>query len=174
MVGRDVRDLTDWSTVPPAASLPYVWGQGGCALHHEGGGFAMGPGDWMWIDAGVAHRGENAPGSDFLTLFVSDDAVRDAGLDIAPIGAATQPAPEHLASTLTTLAALLLEGVPARHVERPALEALLDWVGTSFEPRDASARDPAVARVRALLRDDPRIRGPSRTWLRGSGSVRPS
>lgn len=58
MVGRDLRDVTHWSIVPPAASLTFAWGEGGCAVEFGGGGFQMTRGDWMWIDAGFAHRGE--------------------------------------------------------------------------------------------------------------------
>jgi len=141
--------------VPPAASLTFVWGQGGCTLDFEGGSFKMGPGDWMWIDSGFAHRGENAPGSDFLTVFIADQAVENAGLNLAPIGAATEPAPPELAGMLTALAALLLEGAPALSFERPALDALLDWIGTVFEPMELRAEDHAVRLARSVLKADP-------------------
>ncbi len=156
MVGRDLTDVEEWSIVPPAASLTFVWAAGGCTLYFDGGSLQMGPGDWMWIDSGFAHRGENAPGSNFLTVFFADELVREAGLDLAPIGARSQPAPKELADTLTTLAVLLLDGSPATSFEQPALDALLDYVGTVFEPNQpADATDDPIDRVRAILEADP-------------------
>ena len=156
MVGRSLTELQEWSIVPPAASLTFVWADGACSLFHEGGALQMGPGDWMWMDSGLAHRGENAPGSNFLTVFISDELVAEAGLDLAPIGVFSEAAPTELAATLTTLAVLLLDGTPTSSFERPALDALLDYIGTILPcaPR-APPTDHPVHRVRATLRSDP-------------------
>jgi len=156
MIGRDLRDVTSWSIVPPAASLTFTWGEGGCALEFGGGRLRMRPGDWMWIDAGFVHRGENLPGSDFLTVFIPDKYVTAAALHIAPIGAAAQRAPLELASMLTRLAVLLLDGASTRTIEAPFLDTILDWVGTTFEPQHAVSRhgEPA-SRAAAMLRDQP-------------------
>lgn len=156
MVGRDLRDVTTWSIVPPAASLTFTWGEGGCALEFGGGTLRMGPGDWMWIDAGFVHRGENLPGSDFLTVFIPEKYVKAASLHIAPIGAAAQRAPADLADLLTRLAALLLDGASTRAIEAPFLDTILDWVGTTFKPQDAVDRhDGPAFRAAAMLRDRP-------------------
>jgi len=155
MVGRSLTDIHEWSIVPPAASLTLVWGDGSCAISFEGGALQMGPGDWMWIDSGFAHRGENVPGSNFLTVFISDELVAEAGLDLAPIGACSQPAPKALADVLTILAVLLLDGKPTRAVERPALDVLLNYVGTVFEPGPDVAADMLVQRARVILDSDP-------------------
>jgi len=110
----------------------------------------------MWIDAGFAHEGENVPGSNFLTLFVSDAHVAEAGLDLAPVGACAQPAPRDLADTLTILAVLLLERRSTHAFERPALDVLLSHVGTVFEPRPSSdTADAAAQRARVILEADP-------------------
>ena len=155
MVGRDLTEVGRWEIVPPAASLTLAWGDGACSLLYDGGSLQMGPGDWMWIDSGFAHRGENVPGSNFLTVFISDDLVAEAGLDLAPIGACSEPAPKELADVLTILAVLLLDGKPTRAVERPALDVLLNYVGTVFEPRPDVAADVAVQRARVILDSDP-------------------
>jgi AraC-like DNA-binding protein len=155
MVGRDLTEVRRWSIVPPAASLTFVWGEGACSLFYDGGSLQMGPGDWMWIDSGFAHRGENVPGSNFLTVFISDELVAEAGLDLAPIGACSQPAPQKLAEVLTLLAVLLLDGKPTRAVEHPALDVLLNYVGTVFEPRPDVAADVPVQRARGILDSDP-------------------
>jgi len=154
MIGRDFRDVSTWSIVPPAASLTFAWGKGGCSLEFGGGRLRMRPGDWMWIDAGFVHRGENQPGSDFLTVFIPDQYVTAAALHIAPIGAAAQRAPSELASMLTCLAVLLLEGSSTRTIEAPFLDTILDWVGTTFEPHEAinGHSDPS-SRAAAMLRD---------------------
>ena len=70
MVGRELVDVTSWSIVPPDASLTLAWRAGGCSVEFAGGRFDIRPGECMWIDAGFAHRGENTPGSDFLTIFI--------------------------------------------------------------------------------------------------------
>ncbi|MBC7794867.1 MAG: helix-turn-helix transcriptional regulator [Clostridia bacterium] len=155
MVGRDLTDITGWSIVPPAASLTFVWDEGACLLFYDGGSLHMGPGDWMWIDSGFAHSGVNVPGSNFLTVFISDKLVAEAGLDLAPIGAWAQPAPKELAASLTTLAVLLLDRKPAKAFERPMLAALLDYVGTVFEPRQIFVVDSAVQQARSILDSDP-------------------
>ncbi len=161
MVGKGFTDLERWSTVPPAASLTFVWGTGGCSLYYEGGSLQMRPGDWMWVDAGFAHRGENLPGSDFLTVFLADHLVEEAGLNLAPVGAAAQPAPTEFAGMLTTLAVLLLDGTPARSFERPALDAILEYVGIVFEPKTQDPDlDGPLARARSLLKSDPLSRLP--------------
>ena len=154
MIGRDLRDVSSWSIVPPAASLTFAWGKGGCSLEFGGGRLRTRPGDWMWIDAGFAHRGENQPGSDFLTVFISDQYVNAAALHVAPIGAAAQRAPSELASMLTRLAVLLLDGVSTQTIEAPFLDTILDWVGTSFEPHEAgNRRGDLISRAAAMLRD---------------------
>lgn len=156
MVGRDLTEVSRWSIVPPAASLTFVWGEGACAVSYDGGSLHMGPGDWMWIDSGFAHHGENVPGSNFLTVFISDELVVEAGLDLAPIGACSQPAPKELAGILTTLAVLLLGGKPALAFERPALDVLLSYVGTVFAPKpEAAAADVPVERARVVLDSNP-------------------
>ena len=119
MIGRDFRDVSSWSIVPPAASLTFAWGKGGCSHEFGGGMLQMRPGDWMWIDAGFVHRGENQPGSDFLTVFIPDQYVTAAALHIAPIGAAAQRAPGELASILTRLAVILLDGSATQTIEAP-------------------------------------------------------
>lgn len=155
MIGRDLRDVSSWSIVPPAASLTFAWGQGGCSLEFGGGTLQIRPGDWMWIDAGFVHRGENQPGSDFLTVFIPDKYVTAAALDVAPIGAAAQLAPIELADMLTRLAVLLIDGTLTRSIEAPILDAILDWVGTTFAPHEAidGQGDPR-SRAAAMLRDD--------------------
>ncbi|WP_373487767.1 helix-turn-helix domain-containing protein [Blastomonas sp.] len=155
MVGRDLRDVTSWSIIPPAASLTYAWGHGGCTLEFGGGKFHIQPGDLMWIDAGFAHRGENLPGSDFFTVFIPQKYVAAASLDIEPIGAWGQPAPTDLANMLMCFAARLLDGASTRAVEAPLLDTILDWVGTIFEPLKAvQGRDMAVSQAAAMLRAD--------------------
>ena len=157
MIGRDLRDVSSWSIVPPAASLTFAWGKGGCSLEFGGGRLRMRPGDWMWIDAGFAHRGENQPGSDFLTVFISERYVTAAALHVAPIGAAAQRAPSELASMLTRLAVLLLDGAATQNIEAPFLDTILDWVGTSFAPHEAgNRRGSLVLRAAAMLRDPER------------------
>ena len=157
MVGRDLRDVSNWSIVPPAASLTFAWGKGGCSLEFGGGTLQMRPGDWMWIDAGFAHRGENQPGSDFLTVFISDQHVNAAALHIAPIGAAAQQAPTDLASMLTQLAVLLLDGVSTQSIEAPFLDTILDWVGTAFAPHETSnQREGPMLQAASMLRDTAR------------------
>ena len=154
MIGRNLHDVSNWSIVPPAASLTFAWGKGGCTLEFGGGKLRMRPGDWMWIDAGFAHRGENQPGSDFLTVFIPDKYVTAAALNIAPIGAAAQRAPHELASLLTRLAVLLLDGSSTQAIEAPFLDTILDWVGTTFEPHEAvNGLGNASSRAAAMLRD---------------------
>lgn len=156
MVGRDLRTVERWEIVPPAASLTLAWGAGGCRVQYCGGLLAVGPGDWMWIDAGLAHAGENMPGSDFLTLFVPDSLVEAAALHLLPIGAASHRAPPDLARLLVRLAALMLEGRAGLAVEQPILDGLLDWVGTCFPPQ--AAVPPAaqlMVRAAAMLRNRP-------------------
>ncbi len=155
MIGRDFRELTRWTIVPPAASLTLAWGEGRCAIEFRGGSLRMAPGDWMWIDAGFAHSGENLPGSDFLTLFIPDDRVCSAHLGQARIGAAAQQAPPELAGMLASLAVLLLDGASTRSTEAPLLDTLLDQVRTSFEARAPTpdAGNP-LQRAAALLGDE--------------------
>ena len=156
MVGRSLTEIEEWSIVPPAASLTFVWAEGACSLSYESGALRMGPGDWMWMDSGFAHRGENAPGSNFLTVFISEELVVEAGLDLAPVGVFAEAAPPELAATLTTLAVLLLDGTPTSSFERPALDALLDYIGTALpQTRSATLRNTPVHRARALLISDP-------------------
>lgn len=155
MVGRDLRDVAEWSIIPPAASLTLNWGAGGCTLEFGGGSLQMKTGDWMWIDAGLAHRGQNVPGSDFLTVFIPESYVIDAALHVAPIGAASQRAPSGLAKMLIGMAALLVDGASTRAMEAPFLDAILDWVGTTFDPRRAvdPHGDPILLAAQ-MLRDD--------------------
>jgi len=154
MIGRDLRDVARWSIVPPAASLTLAWGEGGCSLEFDGGRLRVRPGDWMWIDAGLAHQGENVPGSDFLTVFIPETYVAAAGLDVAPIGAAAQQAPAELARMLTRLAVLLLDGVSTRALEAPFLGTILDRVAATFAPRaSAVSPDDPVCRAAAMLRE---------------------
>lgn len=156
MVGRTVRDVETWSIVPPSASLTLAWGAGGCEISFDGGGFEVTSGHWMWIDVGFAHRGRNVAGSDFLTVMFSDDCVRQACLHLAPIGARAHPAPPPLADLLISLAALMLRGGHNAGFELPARDALLDWVGTTFPPRDTpDPGDPPIERAVAILRSDP-------------------
>lgn len=170
MVGRDLRDVDEWSIVPPAASLTLAWGEGGCALSFEGGGFEMRSGGWMWIDAGFAHRGRNVPGSDFLTVFFSESLVRAACLDLAPIGAGTQPSPPPLARMLVALSARMLTGTDTDAVSVPARAALLDWVGGEFAPgRGAGTVDPALAAGVAALRAEPLGERPIAEVARAAG-----
>ena len=157
MIGRDLREVTSWTIVPPAASLTFSWGSGGCALEFGGGSLSMRPGDWMWIDAGFVHRGENLPGSDFLTVFIPEKYVLAASLDIAPIGAAAQRAPIELANMLTRFAICLLDGFSTRTIEAPILNALLDWVGIAFAPLETiDGHNGPAARAAAMLRADDR------------------
>lgn len=154
MVGRELRDVAEWSIIPPSASLTLAWGAGGCSVEFAGGHLEARPGDWMWIDAGLAHRGVNLPGSDFLTVFFPERHVRAAALDTAPIGASVQRAHPILGNMLARIAVLLLKGKSTGAVEAPFLDAILDWVGTNF---DALAADKAVtepvARAAAMLRE---------------------
>ncbi|MEL6761262.1 MAG: AraC family transcriptional regulator [Myxococcota bacterium] len=151
MVGRQLPEAFEWSSVPPAASLSLVWGEGGCHLSHAGGELTIGSGEWMWIDSGYAHRGRGDADSDFLTLFVPDELVTDAGLDLAPIGASAQPAPADLATTLMMLAVLVLDG-RADGFDRPALDALLDHVSTVFDALPPQEQvGEAVQKVRRWL-----------------------
>lgn len=154
MVGRSLIDVTSWSIVPPDASLTLAWGAGGCSLEFAGGGFDIGPGECMWIDAGFAHRGENTPGSDFLTIFIPETHVAVASHHVATIGAASRIAPPDLTNVLVAFAELLLEGRSRRIEEAPLLDAVLDWVGTTFEPqREMHESDAAVARAATMLRE---------------------
>ncbi|OYW22609.1 MULTISPECIES: AraC family transcriptional regulator [unclassified Sphingomonas] len=157
MIGRNLREVTSWSIVPPSASLTLTWGDGGCAVEFGGGTLEMRSGDWMWIDAGFAHRGDNLPGSDFLTVFIPDKYVLAASLDLAPIGAAAQPAPPALAEMLIRFAICLLDGVSTRSIEAPLLDTILDWVGIAFAPLEtAKGHGNAAARAAAMLRADHR------------------
>lgn len=154
MVGRTLVDVTSWSIVPPDASLTLAWHAGGCSVEFAGGSFDVRPGECMWIDAGFAHRGENTPGSDFLTIFVPARHVAAASLHIAPIGAASQTAPSDISGVLVGFAGLLLAGTATRLVEAPFLDAVLDWVGTGFQPQgDVDAIHDAVSRAATMLRD---------------------
>mgnify|MGYP000016917984 CR=1 FL=1 len=154
MIGRDLRDVSSWAIVPPTASLTFAWGEGGCSLEFGGGRLRMRPGDWMWIDAGFVHRGENQPGSDFLTVFIPDRYVTAAALDIAPIGAAAQRAPKELAAMLTRLAVFLIDGISTQTTEAPLLDTILDWVGNTFAPHEATNGHGAPSsRAAAMLRD---------------------
>lgn len=155
MVGRDLRDVTTWSIIPPLASLTFAWGEGGCKIEFGGGEIQIQPGDWMWIDAGFAHRGENLQGSDFFTIFVPERYVAAASLDIEPIGALGQRAPEDVANMLMCFATMLLDGTSTRSVEAPLLDTIFDWLGTIFEPLNAAqGRDSAVAQAAGMLRAD--------------------
>lgn len=154
MVGRNLVDVTSWSIVPPDASLTLAWGAGGCVVEFAGGGFDIRPGECMWIDAGFAHRGENTPGSDFLTIFIPARHIDRARPPIAPIGAASGIASAGISTMLIAIAGLLLDGTSSRLEEAPFLDAILDYVGTTFVPhREGIARDTPVARAAAMLRD---------------------
>lgn len=154
MIGRDLREVSEWTIIPPAASLTLAWGVGGCSVEFAGGSFEVRPGECMWIDAGFAHRGENTPGSDFLNIFIPADYVASASLHIAPIGAACRAVPSDISGVLVGFAVLLLDGNATRAVEAPFLDALLDWVGTSIPPQaDVDATHDAVARAATMLRD---------------------
>ncbi|MBC8051170.1 MAG: helix-turn-helix transcriptional regulator [Chitinophagales bacterium] len=154
MVGRNLVDVTSWSTVPPDASLTLAWGAGGCSIEFAGGGFEMRPGECMWIDGGFAHRGENTPGSDFLTIFIPARQIAAAPLYITPIGAASLNAPPDISGMLVGFAGLLLDGAAKRLVEAPLLDAVLDWVGTCFQPQgDVDATHDAVLRAATMLRE---------------------
>lgn len=157
MIGRDLRDVEEWSIVPPAASLTLCWGRGGCSIAHADGALTVGPGDALWMDAGFAHRGENAPGSDFLTLFLPPGRAVNSPPGPRAVGAAVRRAPPHVADLLLRLAALLLDGRGGRAAAAPLLAAALDWASTAFAaPARRHARAPeddAVARAAALLRD---------------------
>ncbi|MEM6960460.1 MAG: AraC family transcriptional regulator, partial [Myxococcota bacterium] len=144
------------SSVPPAASLSLVFGEGGCDIEHQGGQCSLGRGEWMWIDSGHAHRGVGRAGSDFLTVFVPDPAIEAAGLDLAPIGARVQPAPDDLQVTLQALTVLLLEGDgdqdEADSHAQVALDALLEHVGDHFEPAESSVKtDAALLSAKRML-----------------------
>ena len=55
---------------------------------------------------------------------------------------------------LVGLAGLLLDGTTTRLIEAPFLDAVLDWVGTSFHPQDdTDATHDAVSRAAAMLRN---------------------
>ena len=154
MVGRKLVDVTSWSIVPPDASLTLAWRAGGCSVEFAGGRFDIRPGECMWIDAGFAHRGENTPGSDFLTIFIPARHIASAPLHIAPIGAASRTAPSGISGVLVGFASFLLDGASARLIEAPFLDAVLDWVGTSFHPKgDIDATYETVSRAAAMLRD---------------------
>lgn len=153
MVGRDFQELSNWSIVPPAASVTFAWGNGGCSLEFDGGRLQMRPGDWMWIDAGFVHRGENLPGSDFLTVFFPETHLVAAGLDRVSIGAVADEAPSEIRDVLMDLAILLLEGSPTRLVEAPILDAILESVRARLavvEP--AASIDEPVSRAASVLR----------------------
>ena len=154
MVGRALIDVTSWSIVPPHASLTLAWGAGGCSLEFAGGGFEVRPGECMWIDAGFAHRGENTPGSDFLSLFIPARHILAAALHIAPIGAASRTAPRDIADVLVGLSSLLLAGEATRFSEAPFLDAVLDWVGTGFRSlANIDDTHDAVSRAATMLRE---------------------
>ena len=154
MVGRKLVDVTSWSIVPPDASLTLAWCAGGCSVEFAGGRFELRPGECMWIDAGFAHRGENTPGSDFLTVFIPARHIAAAPLHIAPIGAASRSAPSDISGVLVGFAGLLLDGAAPRLIEAPFLDAVLDWVGTNFHPQgDIDRTHDAVSRAAAMLRD---------------------
>ncbi|MEM7605610.1 MAG: helix-turn-helix domain-containing protein [Myxococcota bacterium] len=153
MVGRALPKELRWSSVPPAASLSVVFGEGGCDVEHAGGNISLRHGDWMWIDSAYSHRGHGYAGSDFLTFFIPDAAIQCAGLDLAPIGARAQAAPEDLLTTMYALAALVLEGGGDGH-ERVALDALLDHVGDHFEPADARGKATSAALAAKQMLDE--------------------
>ena len=154
MVGRKLVDVTSWSIVPPDASLTLAWRAGGCSVEFAGGRFDIRPGECMWIDAGFAHRGENTPGSDFLTIFIPDRHIASAPLHIAPIGAASRAAPSDISNVLVGFAGLLLNGAATQFVEAPFLDAVLDWVGNGFQPQGAiDATHDAVSRAATMLRE---------------------
>lgn len=154
MVGRQLVDVTSWSIVPPDASLTLAWRAGGCSVEFAGGSFDILPGECMWIDAGFAHRGENTPGSDFLTIFIPARHVSAAALNITPIGAASRTAPSDISDVLIGFAGLLLDGAATGLIEAPFLDAVLDWVGTAFQPQSAvDSTHDAVARAATILRE---------------------
>lgn len=103
MAGRALPAAFDWVSVPPAPSVSFVWGAGGCRVVHAGGAVDLAPGGLLWVAAGHPHRGQGAPGSDFLTLFVPAWAA-------APPGAGVLPAAGPLGPALCRVAAAVLAG----------------------------------------------------------------
>lgn len=134
MVGRDYRDLSQWEIVTPASSFTFVWGNGGCEIEHENGMFSLGPGDCMWIDAGTFHRGKNYNGSDFATVFFSEQHTRSACLHLIPIGIQNMKAPKKIGAAFTCLAASLVDKKTTPNFEVPIVNAVLDFVGKEFGP----------------------------------------
>ena len=155
MVGRDVRDVDEWSIVPPAASLTLAWGDGGCRIRFDGGALDVRPGDCMWIDAGVAHRGRNAPGSDFLTVFLPDGAA----LPPRRTPVAVQPAPTGIRDALLLIGALCIGGQARRGLEAPLLGVLVAWLAEDVAPAvDDAPRDDPVRAAAMEIRDPARTR----------------
>lgn len=150
MVGRDLREVDEWHIVPPASSLTLAWGAGGCAIVAGRSSFAVRPGDCMWMGAGVAHRGRNQSGSDFVTLFVDDPRWSLAAQALVPAGA--RKAPGLVRQQVLQLAALLLRGGASACECGPLLDALLWWAQGVFRtparPQDASQR---LTRAASLL-----------------------
>jgi len=83
-------------------------------------------------------------------MFFPDEAVKRAGLDLAPVGASTRPAPTDLLGTILTLTVLLLDDHQDGS-ELPALDALLDHVGTEFEPAEHGAPKEALMAARRRI-----------------------
>jgi hypothetical protein len=108
----------------------------------------------MWVDAGCAHRGENMPGSDFLTVFIPPDLSAAFAATVAPLGAAAASALAEPAAALVRLSVLLLDGSPDRAVVAPLLGAVLDRAGVTFAPNNAfAAADDPARRAAAILCD---------------------
>lgn len=156
MIGRNLTDVEKWTTIPPHSTLTYAWGPGGCQIEFEGGNLEMSEGDWMWLDAGFAHVGRNNPGSNFFTVFFSDSAVVEAGLDIERKGAGQQKAPQDLANLFVCFVNSFIQSEQLLKAEDPIVRILLDWVKTTFEPLAKNPfKDEAIVTARELMLRDP-------------------
>lgn len=156
MIGRDLRDVEEWSIVPSHATLTYVWDEGESTIEFDGGSFKMSRGDWMWLDAGLGHKGRNQAGSNFFTVFFSEQIVQQAGLDKDKIGAGKQKAPEDLAQILVFYASTLLAGNSLLETDAPIVTTVLDWVKTTFESSQTSeSQDQKMRIARDLMMKDP-------------------
>lgn len=101
MIGRALPTPFEWRSVPPAPSLSFVWGAGGCTVTDAAGVVELGASDGLFLGAQWPHEGRGHEGSDFLTVFRWGD--RAGGRRVGPLDPALREAAVRAAAA--TLAA---------------------------------------------------------------------